>query len=146
MLLVLYENIILAFQSLRANPLRSTLTLTGIAVGIAAVLYVVSMGEITKKRINERLESLGSNVLIIRPGFTRHRGVRSASSVVNLTWDDARQIGNASDVITEIIPIYSASATAEYLDNNWNARIGLSHTSDDFCDRHSAKPFKKNRR
>jgi len=123
MFLVLYENTILAFQSLRANPLRSMLTLIGIAVGIAAVLYVVSMGEITKKRINERLESLGSNVLVIRPGFPRHRGVRSSASVVNLKWDDARQISNTSDVITVTVPSYYASATAEYLDNNWNARV-----------------------
>ena len=77
--MVIFENLLLALQSLKANPLRSVLTLVGIAVGIGAVLYVVALGEITQRRINERLESLGSNVLLIRPGFSRMRGVRTAA-------------------------------------------------------------------
>ena len=58
--MIILENIQMALQSLKTNPLRSVLTLTGIAVGIGAVLYVVILGEITQQRINERLESLGS--------------------------------------------------------------------------------------
>ena len=49
--MVIFENLILALQSLKANSLRSILTLIGIAVGIGAVLYVVALGEITQKRI-----------------------------------------------------------------------------------------------
>lgn len=121
--MLLFENIILALQSLRSNPLRSVLTLTGIAVGIAAVLYVVILGEITKRRINERLESLGSNVLMIRPGYSRHHGVRTAASVVNLTWDDATEILENSNVIATIVPVFSGSGMAEYQDKNWNTRV-----------------------
>jgi len=72
--MVLIENLLLALHSLKANPLRSVLTLIGISVGIGAVLYVVVLGEITQRSINERLESLGSNVLTIRPGFSRRHG------------------------------------------------------------------------
>ena len=92
--MILFENIRLGMQSLRANPLRSALTLIGIAVGIAAVLYVVVLGEITKQRINEQLESLGSNVLSIRPGFGRHsiRG-ELEDAVVNNTTTHRRHIG-----------------------------------------------------
>ena len=97
--MILVENTRLGLQSLRANPLRSVLTLTGIAVGIAAVLYVVVLGEVTQRRINERLESLGSNVLMVRPGYSRMHGVRTSASVINLTWDDAREIQAASPVI-----------------------------------------------
>ncbi|MFH1699728.1 MAG: ABC transporter permease [Candidatus Zixiibacteriota bacterium] len=121
--MILLENMKVAFQSLRANPLRSILTLIGIAVGIAAVLYVVVLGEITKKRINERLESLGSNVLMIRPGFSHMHGVRTSASVVNLTWNDAREIQNSSKIITTAVPTYSASAMAEYRDKNYNTRV-----------------------
>ena len=64
--MILLENLLLALQSLKANPLRSILTLIGIAVGIGAVLYVVVLGEITQRSIKERLESMGSNVLMIR--------------------------------------------------------------------------------
>jgi len=121
--MLLFENIKMALQSLRANPLRSILTLIGIAVGIAAVLYVVILGEITKTRINRQLESLGSNVLMIRPGFSRHRGIRTAANVVNLTWDDSREIEKESDVVIHSVPIISRSASVEFMDNNLDARI-----------------------
>jgi putative ABC transport system permease protein len=121
--MILFENFALGLQSLKANPLRSILTLVGIAVGIAAVLYVVVLGEITKKRINERLESMGSNVLMIRPERGHRHGVRTAENVVNLTWGDARQIEEASQVITVTVPVTSGSAMLEYQDKNTNARI-----------------------
>ncbi|UCC44766.1 MAG: ABC transporter permease [Candidatus Zixiibacteriota bacterium] len=121
--MILLENVKLAMQSLRLNPLRTVLTLIGIAVGIAAVLYVVVLGEITQRRINDRLESLGSNVLMIRPGFGHRHGVRTASGVVNLKWDDAREIENSSGVINVCVPTYSASAMTEYQDKNWSTRV-----------------------
>jgi putative ABC transport system permease protein len=121
--MVIIENILVALQSLKENPLRSFLTLVGIAVGIAAVLYVVILGEITKKRINERLESLGTNVLMIRPGLSRFHGVRTSASVINLTWDDAREIANTSDVITTTVASYSSTGSVEYKDKNWSTRI-----------------------
>ncbi|MFQ6007670.1 MAG: ABC transporter permease [Candidatus Zixiibacteriota bacterium] len=120
---IILENVRVGLDSLRVNPLRSMLTLIGIAVGIAAVLYVVVLGEITKRRINERLESLGSNVLVIRPGVSRFHGVRTAQSVINLTWDDAREIDDYSQVITTTVPTFSGSAVVEYAGKNWNTRI-----------------------
>jgi len=120
---IFFENVRLALQSLVGNPLRSALTLIGIAVGIGAVLYVVMVGEITTRRINERLESLGSNVLMIRPGVSRHRGVRTSADVVNLTWDDAREINDISGVIRLTVPTISRSASTEFQDKNWNTRI-----------------------
>ena len=121
--MVILENLILALQSLKSNPLRSVLTLVGIAVGIAAVLYVVTLGEITQRRINEQLESMGSNVLMIRPGYSRMRGVRTGANVVNLTLADAREIEQASQVITSVTPTYSGQSAAEYKDQNWSTRI-----------------------
>jgi len=103
--------------------LRSILTLVGIAVGIAAVLYVVVLGEITKKRINERLESLGSNVLIIRPGFSHRHGVRTASNVVNLAWDDAREISATSKVIQITVPVFYGNSMLEFQDKNHSSRV-----------------------
>jgi len=121
--MIFFENLMIAFQSLKANPLRSMLTLIGIAVGIGAVLYVVVLGEITQNRINERLESLGSNVLLIRPGYSRMHGVRTGASVVNLTWDDAREIENSSHVIPVAVPTYSSQSVVEYKDQSWTTRI-----------------------
>ncbi len=121
--MVLFENLKLALQSLKANPLRSALTLIGIAVGIGAVLYVVELGEQTQKRVNERLKSLGSNVLLIRPGFSRMRGIRTAADMNNLKWHEAEEILEASDVITGVVPTYSGQGMAEFKDQNWTTRV-----------------------
>ncbi len=121
--MLIWENTIIALQSLKGNPLRSALTLVGIAVGIGAVLYVVSLGEITKRNINARLQSLGSNVLMIRPSFSRQRGVSTGASVINLAEKDAFQIDSASEVITAVVPSFNGNATVEFGDKNWNARI-----------------------
>lgn len=121
--MIILENVLVAFQSLRANPLRSILTLIGIAVGIAAVLYVVVLGEITQQRINERLESLGSNVLQIRPGYSHRGGVRTGEDEINLEWKDAVTIERESDVITVTVPTLSTQGIAEYMGENWSTRI-----------------------
>ncbi len=121
--MIALENLRIALQSLLANPLRSILTLIGIAVGIAAVLHVVSLGEITQHRINERLEAMGTNVLLIRPGYSRMHGVRTNQNVVNLTWDDARELENESGVISLAVPTFSAPGSAEYRDRNWQTRV-----------------------
>jgi len=132
------DNISLGVQSLRTNPLRSILTLIGIAVGIAAVLYVVVLGELTKQRINERLEALGSNVLVIRPGMSRHMGVRTSASVVNLTWEDAREIDSVSNVVVRTVPTFTGSRSVEYQSKNWNTRI--TGTTPDYANVNNSVP------
>jgi putative ABC transport system permease protein len=137
--LVMFENVRIGLDSLRANPLRSMLTLIGIAVGIGAVLYVVVLGEITKRSINARLESLGSNVLVIRPESSRFRGVSTGQSVINLTWNDAREIADYSKVITTAVPTYSGGATVEYEDKNWNTRI--TGVTPEYAEVNNTKPI-----
>jgi putative ABC transport system permease protein len=119
---ILLESLRIALQNLWANPLRSFLTLIGIAVGIAAVLHVVALGEITRQNIDARLESMGSNVLLIQPGYSRMRGIRTAEGVTNLAWHDAREIESESPVIVAAVPIFSGQATAEVRDQSWRTR------------------------
>jgi putative ABC transport system permease protein len=121
--MILLENLQLALRSLKTNPLRSTLTLVGIAVGIGAVLYVVVLGEITQRSIQERLESLGSDVLIIRPGYSRRMGVRTSAAVINLTWDDAKEIAATSKAIERTVPTFTGQGVVEFEDQNWSTRI-----------------------
>ena len=128
--MLLLENLVVAIQSLRMNKLRSFLTLIGIAVGIGAVLYVVVLGEITQRSIQKRLESLGSNVLLIRPESSHMHGVQTTMNVVNLKWSDAEEILASSKVITRVVPTYSGSGNLVYRDQNWNTR--LTGTSPDY--------------
>ncbi len=121
--MVALESLRIALQSLLANPLRSLLTLIGIAVGIGAVLHVVGLGQATQTRIREQLESMGSNVLLIRPGTSRMRGVRTAENVTTLTWDDARALESGSEVIAQAAPSYSGLGNAEFRERNWRTRV-----------------------
>lgn len=117
------ENIRLAFQSLRTNALRSILILLGMAVGIAAVLHVVVLGELTQKKINDRLQKMGSNVLRIRPGFSWRHGIRTGAKRVNLTWDEANELVTESEVITQTVPIYSSGGDVAFQDKTWSTQI-----------------------
>ncbi len=118
-----FENIILAFQNLRANPLRSMLILIGMAVGIAAVLHVVVLGELTQQRINERLSQLGSNVLSIQPGYSWMHGVRTNAKAVSLKWSESNALAEQSPVIARTVPVYSGNGDAAFLDKNWATQI-----------------------
>ncbi len=121
--MIVLENLRLALQTLWANPLRSLLTVVGIAVGIGAVLHVVSLGQLTQQRIKERLETLGTNVLSIRPGVSRVRGVHTDDAVTTLTRRDAQSIARQSDAIARVAPTYSSTANVEFRDRNWQTRV-----------------------
>ena len=65
-----------AFNALRENKLRSFLTMLGIMIGVAAVLSMMAIGEGSRRTVLDRIDSLGANVLTVRPGADR-RGGRS---------------------------------------------------------------------
>lgn len=119
----IFRDIPVAIVSLRSNPLRTFLTLLGIAVGIGAVMYVVMLGEVSQARIKARLDALGANVLIVRPGNSRMRRVSQAGAWQNLTRKDAEDILAASKVITELVPEFSGSGQVEFQDKNHQTRI-----------------------
>jgi putative ABC transport system permease protein len=117
------ESLRIALRSLGASPLRTLLTLVGIAVGIGAVLHVVNLGSVTQQRIQERLESMGTNILIIRPGYSHMRGVRTSQRVESLDWKQARTLERESKVIVQTAPTYSQLGNAEFRGRNWSTRI-----------------------
>lgn len=57
-----------ALSAIVANKLRSFLTMLGIIIGIAAVITMVALGEGAQRQVEARLQSLGTNVLTVRPG------------------------------------------------------------------------------
>lgn len=64
----------LALNILLHSRLRSWLTILGIVIGIAAVVSIVSISQGAQKQLEERLGSLGADVLTISPGFSRAQG------------------------------------------------------------------------
>jgi putative ABC transport system permease protein len=82
-----------AFRGLNANKMRSTLTVLGIIIGVAAVISLMSIGRGSQSAITANIESLGTNLLFVRPGATNTGGVRGAQgSLTTLTLEDAEAL------------------------------------------------------
>lgn len=80
----------IALSSLGANKLRAGLTLLGVVIGVTAVISLMSIGRGVQASITSNLESLGTNLLFVRPGETIERGVSSGlGSAATLTLEDA---------------------------------------------------------
>ena len=69
------EIIQVALGAIAANKMRSFLTMLGIIIGIAAVITMVSLGEGAQKDVEARLQSMGTNVLTVRPGQNMFGGI-----------------------------------------------------------------------
>ncbi len=81
---------ITAISSLGANKLRAGLTVLGIVIGVAAVISLLSIGRGAQDAITERIQSLGTNLLFVRPGGTFQGGVFGGQgSAATLTLEDA---------------------------------------------------------
>ena len=79
-----------ALSSLGANKLRAGLTLLGIVIGVASVISLMAIGKGAQESITSRIESLGTNLLFVRPGATTQGGISSGlGSAGTLTLDDA---------------------------------------------------------
>lgn len=78
-----------AFGALRANRLRSALTMLGVIIGVAAVVALVALGTGTKILVENQVEGLGSNLLLVVPGQVN---IGSAPSVSRLTLRDVDDV------------------------------------------------------
>ena len=59
-----------AYQSLRSNRARSTLTMVGVTIGVASVTAILALSGGASRIVNDQINSLGGNIAVIRPGVT----------------------------------------------------------------------------
>ena len=79
-----------SLSSLGSNKLRAGLALLGIVIGVAAVISLMAIGRGVQQSITDRIESLGTNLLFVRPGQASQGGVFGGQgSATTLTLDDA---------------------------------------------------------
>ncbi len=79
-----------ALDALRANRLRSALTMLGVVIGVAAVVVLVALGSGAKQEVEQQVEGLGSNIIIVVPGKFEFG---SAPTVSRLTLEDVELLG-----------------------------------------------------
>ena len=78
----------IALAGVGANKLRSGLTILGMTIGVAAVIILVAVGNGSKLAVQERINALGSNVLLVQPQGGRF-GPGGAAGGVSFTTKDA---------------------------------------------------------
>ncbi|WP_020565553.1 MacB family efflux pump subunit [Methylosarcina fibrata] len=84
-----------ALRALRVNLFRTSLTLLGIIIGVAAVVTMLAVGEGSQRQVLDQIRSMGTNLLSIRPGAP---GLRGASDVITLTPEDGEAIQELPNV------------------------------------------------
>jgi putative ABC transport system permease protein len=129
----LKESAVMALDTLRANKLRSSLTILGVSVGVLTVLSMVSIIQGLNKSFAEQIESLGSNTIFVakfEPSFGRPPGQEERQRK-ELTIEDAETIRDQSQSILAVSPFQRKIAeTVRYKDAQSDTPILFGATPD----------------
>jgi macrolide transport system ATP-binding/permease protein len=110
----------MAARALRANIFRTVLTLLGIIIGVGSVVSMMAIGEGAKQAVIQQIGSMGTNLLLIRPGGHNMRGYNGP--VATLTPEDAEAIAALPNVISAV-PEISGGATVRLGDVDYQTQI-----------------------
>ncbi len=114
----------IALRALARNKLRSFLTMLGIIIGVGAVIAMVAIGEGAKKRVQDQIASLGTNVLVVLPGTLTLGGARTGSGgVQTLIAADARAIMSEIPIVSAASPVLRSGQQVIAGDQNWSTSV-----------------------
>ena len=114
----------IALDALKSNKMRSALTMLGIIIGVAAVIAMVGVGSGATARIDEQIQSIGSNVIIVLSGSVNSGGIRLGSGASQtLSEDDAKAIAADCPAVEAASGAVRGSAQIVYGNNNWATSI-----------------------
>jgi len=105
------------FKSLTANKIRTFLSTLGILIGVASVVTMLAIGNGAQSVIENELKSLGSNLLLVRPGVRRVGSVAGSGAAVKMTIDDVTYVKNELPV-KYVSAVVGGSAQVTYHDKN----------------------------
>jgi len=124
-----WETLRSGLQSIASHRLRSSLTVLGILIGIAAVILTVGFGEGATSSVNSAINALGTNLLIVTPGSTTTGLVRGGfGSSSTLTYQNAVDLANKVDCpdISAVAPQVSSETTLVAGNENWTTSVNGS--------------------
>jgi putative ABC transport system permease protein len=113
-----------AYRSLRANKMRSGLTMLGMIIGVAAVIAMVAVGAGANERIAAQIASIGSNLILVIPGSTTSGGLRSGfGGTPTLTMADYKAINKELSAVRYAAATTRSAAPVVYGNMNWSTII-----------------------
>ncbi len=120
---MIYETVLLAQREIRRNVMRSSLTILGIVIGVAAVITMVTLGSGATAQVTSDISKLGSNMLQVRPGQA-HRGPGGArADAAAFNADDTAAIERDISGLAAVAPTASKMTQAVFGNQNRQASI-----------------------
>jgi putative ABC transport system permease protein len=114
----------IALKALRVNKLRSSLTMLGMIIGVAAVIAMIAIGTGAQERVREQIKNLGSNLILVIPGSTTQSGVRLGTGAAQtLTEGDAEAIARDVEGVVVAAPSVRGSGQVVAGNANWSAQF-----------------------
>ncbi|MFZ0485687.1 MAG: ABC transporter permease, partial [Arenicellales bacterium] len=117
---MLWNTLLLSLRAIRRNLLRSSLTMLGVVIGVAAVITMVTLGNGATKAVSDQIASMGSNLIILIPG--QHFGPGS-SGVAAFRMSDVDAIRNQISSITAVAPVAVKNVTVVFQARNWSTNV-----------------------
>ena len=112
----------LALRAIRRNLLRSMLTTLGIVIGVAAVVTMVTVGKGATRAVQAQIASLGSNLLMVRPGQRMGPGTGGAGAPA-FKLADVQAVATQISGVAAVAPEVRAAATAVVDNRNWATTV-----------------------
>ena len=123
----LLETLRAGLEAIRSHRLRSGLTMLGVLIGIAAVILTVGLGLGAQQSVANRINSLGTNLLVVTPGSTTSStGVRGGLGTAStLTAADATALSSPTVApdIKAVAPTNQRSLTLVAGTTNWTTSV-----------------------
>ncbi|NMM36360.1 MAG: FtsX-like permease family protein [Glaciimonas sp.] len=119
---MLLNTLLLALRSIRRNLLRSFLTMLGIVIGVSAVVTMVTLGNGATLEVQNQISSLGTNLLMVRPGQRQGFGGGSGGAP-SFKEADAVAIANQIGGVQAVAPEGRSSVTVVANGRNWTTSV-----------------------
>lgn len=114
----MFDHLLSALTALRANKLRSSLTMLGVVIGVLAVALLVSVGDGARAYLDTTLSGIGTNLLSIQPGRRETRGSFGppvGNVTKPLTMDDVHALERQTSTLRAVSPVVQGAGTLRYL-------------------------------
>ena len=119
---MLLNALLLALRAIRRNLMRSFLTVLGIVIGVAAVITMVTLGNGATRMVSDQISSLGSNLLILRPGQNLGPG-RDSAGAPAFKLADVEAIENQVPSLKAVAPVVGSKVTLVAGAQNWQSTV-----------------------
>jgi putative ABC transport system permease protein len=128
--MLIFEIVMVAMAAIRANVMRAVLTTLGIIIGVAAVIAMVALGEGAQTRVESQIQTMGTNVLTVRPGQQFWGGVSRGDTEMRV--EDAEALREGAGGLLTVSPEISSRLQVTYL--RWNSNTQIMGVWPDYFD------------